>query len=66
MNIKSKSSIKIKYSNKFLPSTLKLTSTVIDSLMKIERQSRNNNDYQEYEPLPRKMHKGETPIGNCS
>jgi len=65
---KSQSNIRIKFSNKFLPSTLPSTALFTDELMRIERGEVEirREELEEFEQAPRKIHKGETPISYCS
>ena len=55
--------VKLKYSNKFLPSTLPKTSACIDELMAIHESTEDEKISSQY---PRKIMKGETPISYCS
>ena len=45
---KSKSNIRIKFSNKFLPSTLANTSLYIDELMRMEEVKRDASELREF------------------
>jgi hypothetical protein len=56
-------SLRLKFSNKFLPSTLPQTGALTDGLMQLELGPEEPRGAGE---APRKMHKGETPVSYCS
>lgn len=60
-------SLRVKFSNKFLPSTLPLTAQLTDKIMRVpDLPLPVPEDVRNEEPPCRKLHKGETPISHCS
>jgi hypothetical protein len=61
-----KNTIKLKFSNKFLPATLPKIAVIVDPTTSSAPIRRLPACEQDIEPKCRKTHKGETPITYCS